>query len=96
MLTGQHQEDVQQPLMEIAVEDFLQPITTAMRSQFLTTRAAARHMLRRGTGVILHFGGGDHRLCRVWAASRSPSTPSRGCAASGRSSSGGMASASLP
>jgi 3-oxoacyl-[acyl-carrier protein] reductase len=50
--------DVQEPLMEIAVEDFTHPITTAMRSQFLTTRAAARHMLKRRTGVILHFGGG--------------------------------------
>jgi NAD(P)-dependent dehydrogenase (short-subunit alcohol dehydrogenase family) len=43
--------DVQQPLMEIAVGDFLQPIATAMRSQFLTTRAAARHMTARGSGV---------------------------------------------
>lgn len=43
---------------EISVEDFLQPITNAMRTQFLTTRAAARHMVKRGTGVILHFGGG--------------------------------------
>jgi 3-oxoacyl-[acyl-carrier protein] reductase len=29
-----------------------------MRTQFLTTRAAARHMVKRGSGVILHFGGG--------------------------------------
>src|SRR5687768_3900673 len=50
--------DVQEPLLEISVEDFLQPITNAMRTQFLTTRAAARHMIRRGGGVILHFGGG--------------------------------------
>jgi len=50
--------DVQQPLTEISVADFLQPITTAMRTQFLTTRAAARHMVKRGSGVILHFGGG--------------------------------------
>jgi 3-oxoacyl-[acyl-carrier protein] reductase len=50
--------DVQKPLTEISVEDFTQPITTAMRAQFLTTRAAARHMVKRGTGVILHFGGG--------------------------------------
>jgi 3-oxoacyl-[acyl-carrier protein] reductase len=50
--------DVQEPLMEIAVEDFLHPITTAMRAQFLTTRAAARHMVKRRTGVILYFGGG--------------------------------------
>lgn len=50
--------DVQQPLMEISVADFLQPIANAMRSQFLTTRAAARHMRARGSGVILAFGGG--------------------------------------
>jgi NAD(P)-dependent dehydrogenase (short-subunit alcohol dehydrogenase family) len=50
--------DVQQPLMEIALADFLQPITTAMQTQFLTARAAARHMIRRGSGVILTFGGG--------------------------------------
>lgn len=34
--------DVQKPLMEISVGDFPQPVATAMRSQFLTTRAAAR------------------------------------------------------
>lgn len=50
--------DVQKPLMEISEADFLQPIVTAMRSQFLTTRAAARHMTERRTGVILAFGGG--------------------------------------
>jgi 3-oxoacyl-[acyl-carrier protein] reductase len=49
--------DVQQPLMEISVDDFLQPITVSMRTQFLTARAAARHMIRRKAGVILHFGG---------------------------------------
>ena len=49
--------DVQQPLMEISVGDFLQPIVNAMRTQFLTTRAAARHMIPRGSGVILAFGG---------------------------------------
>jgi 3-oxoacyl-[acyl-carrier protein] reductase len=50
--------DVQQPLTEISVEDFLQPITNAMRTQFLTSRAAIRHMVGRGSGVILTFGGG--------------------------------------
>ncbi len=55
--------DVQQPLMNISVEDFLQPITNAMRTHFLTTRAAARPMIRRGSGVILAFGGsGPHTL----------------------------------
>jgi NAD(P)-dependent dehydrogenase (short-subunit alcohol dehydrogenase family) len=50
--------DVQQPLTEISVADFLQPITNAMRSHFLTTRAAVRHMIPRRSGVILAFGGG--------------------------------------
>jgi NAD(P)-dependent dehydrogenase (short-subunit alcohol dehydrogenase family) len=49
--------DIQKPLIEISVEDFMQPITNAMRSHFLTTRAAARHMVKRGSGVILAFGG---------------------------------------
>ncbi len=49
--------DVQKPLTEISVEEFLQPITTATRTHFLTTRAAVRHMVKRGSGVILAFGG---------------------------------------
>lgn len=49
--------DVQQPLMEISVEDFLQPIRILMRSHFLTTRAAVRHMVEQRSGVILAFGG---------------------------------------
>jgi NAD(P)-dependent dehydrogenase (short-subunit alcohol dehydrogenase family) len=55
--------DVQEPLAELSVGDFLQPIATAMRTQFLTTRAAARHMVRQGAGVLLFFGGdGPHTL----------------------------------
>lgn len=49
--------DVQQPLMEISVDDFLQPITIATRTHFLTSRAAARQMIPQGSGVILAFGG---------------------------------------
>ena len=49
--------DVQKPLLEISTEDFMQPIVNAMRSHFLTTRAAARYMVKRGSGVILVFGG---------------------------------------
>jgi len=50
--------DVQKPLLELSVDDFIQPIMNAMRTHFLTTYAAARHMVKRRTGVILHFGGG--------------------------------------
>ncbi|GII61064.1 3-oxoacyl-ACP reductase [Sphaerisporangium krabiense] len=51
-------QDVQKPLMEITAEEFVRPILTATRTHFLTTRAAVRHMIPRGSGVILLFGGG--------------------------------------
>jgi 3-oxoacyl-[acyl-carrier protein] reductase len=55
-------QDVQgTPLAEMRLEDFERPIVTAVRSQFLTSRAAARHMLGRGSGVILMFGGAAGR-----------------------------------
>ena len=46
--------DVQgSPLMEMPYEDFFRPVTTALRSQFLTARAAARQMIKRRSGVIM-------------------------------------------
>ncbi len=45
------------PLAEMPPEDFEKPIMTAMRTQFLTSRAAAKYMIRQGSGVILFFGG---------------------------------------
>ena len=49
--------DVQRSLGELTVEEFLQPITNAMRTHFITHRAAVRHMAPRGSGVLLAFGG---------------------------------------
>lgn len=49
--------DVQQPLLEIAVDDFVHPIATMARTQFLTTRAVAPQMIKQSGGVILAFGG---------------------------------------
>jgi 3-oxoacyl-[acyl-carrier protein] reductase len=45
------------PLVEMALEDFERPVVTALRTMFLTSRAAARHMIKQGSGVILVFGG---------------------------------------
>ncbi|MDF3059840.1 MAG: short-chain dehydrogenase/reductase [Rariglobus sp.] len=46
--------DVQDiPLTEMTCADFLQPVTIAMRTQFLTATAAGRIMSRQGSGVIL-------------------------------------------
>jgi NAD(P)-dependent dehydrogenase (short-subunit alcohol dehydrogenase family) len=41
------------PLIDIAVEDFVRPVAIAMRTQFLTATAAARIMMKQGSGVIL-------------------------------------------
>src|SRR5688572_6603502 len=45
------------PLAEMPLEDFERPVVNAVRSTFLTARAAARHMTRQRSGVILTFGG---------------------------------------
>lgn len=71
------------PLAEMAVDDFMAPIETAARTTFLTARAAARHMIPRRPGVILHFGGPGDRggPARDYhlGGPRSPSTRSRRC-----------------
>lgn len=41
------------PLVEMAQEQFALPIITAMHTHFLTSTAAARHMAKNGSGVIL-------------------------------------------
>jgi 3-oxoacyl-[acyl-carrier protein] reductase len=49
------------PMAEMAVDDFMAPVQTAARTTFLTARAAARHMIPQGSGVILAFGGPSDR-----------------------------------
>ncbi|MBB4661324.1 SDR family NAD(P)-dependent oxidoreductase [Conexibacter arvalis] len=45
------------PMAEMAVDDYLRPVETAVRTSFITWRAAARHMASDGGGTILVFGG---------------------------------------
>jgi NAD(P)-dependent dehydrogenase (short-subunit alcohol dehydrogenase family) len=45
------------PMAEMSLEDYVRPVVTAVSTTFLTSRAAARHMTRQGSGVILVFGG---------------------------------------
>jgi 3-oxoacyl-[acyl-carrier protein] reductase len=45
------------PMVEMNADDYLEPVETVVRTKFLTWRAAARHMIRQGSGVILAFGG---------------------------------------
>jgi 3-oxoacyl-[acyl-carrier protein] reductase len=46
------------PMAEMDVEDYLAPVVTAVRTNFLTWKAAARH----GASVIVNFGGSGHPL----------------------------------
>jgi 3-oxoacyl-[acyl-carrier protein] reductase len=39
--------------LELPLEQFMLPLSTLVRSQFITARAAARHMVRQHSGVIL-------------------------------------------
>ena len=41
------------PLVEMGADDFVRPVTIAMRSQFLTSIAAGKQMMKQGSGVIL-------------------------------------------
>jgi 3-oxoacyl-[acyl-carrier protein] reductase len=45
------------PMWEMPVEDYTHVVQTAVRTTFITWRAAARRMIRQGGGVILAFGG---------------------------------------
>jgi len=50
------------PLLEISRDDFSRPIMIGTTTHFLTARAAARHMLNRGSGVILTLSASAVRL----------------------------------
>jgi 3-oxoacyl-[acyl-carrier protein] reductase len=41
------------PLVDLSLEDFTFPITAWTRTLFLTARAAARRMVKQGSGVIV-------------------------------------------
>ncbi|WP_328613983.1 SDR family oxidoreductase [Amycolatopsis sp. NBC_00355] len=45
------------PLIDMTLSDYEQPVVTAVRTNFLTARAAARHMVEQRSGVLLFFGG---------------------------------------
>ena len=50
------------PLIDLKREDFISPIEKWTTTQFLTARAAARHMVRRRSGVILTLSASPARL----------------------------------
>jgi NAD(P)-dependent dehydrogenase (short-subunit alcohol dehydrogenase family) len=47
------------PLADMSAADFLAPVTNGITTTFLTARAAARHMIPQGSGVILALNSGS-------------------------------------
>jgi 3-oxoacyl-[acyl-carrier protein] reductase len=45
------------PAVALTASEFMTPVETVLRSQFLTAQAAARHMLEQGYGVIIFLTG---------------------------------------
>jgi NAD(P)-dependent dehydrogenase (short-subunit alcohol dehydrogenase family) len=43
--------------VDLPVDDFMVPLTSLVRSQFITARAAGRHMARQHSGVLLFLTG---------------------------------------
>ena len=43
------------PLIEMTTDDLLRAVVNGLRSNFVTSRAAARRMVEQGSGVILHL-----------------------------------------
>jgi NAD(P)-dependent dehydrogenase (short-subunit alcohol dehydrogenase family) len=50
------------PLLEMPWEDFTTPVLTGVKTHFLTATAAARHMVRRKSGVILTLSSSSAAL----------------------------------
>ena len=47
------------PLLDMATEDCIRPVTTGITTNFVTARAAARRMIEQGSGVILALNSGS-------------------------------------
>ena len=47
--------------VELPIAEFMVPLSTMVRSRFITARAAARHMIRQHSGVIIFVTGSPAR-----------------------------------
>jgi len=50
------------PFAELSFQDYAHPITAYTRTNFLTAKAVARHMVRQGSGVILTLSTPESRM----------------------------------
>ena len=49
------------PALQLSVDEFMVPLTTIVKSQFITARSVARHMVKRREGVIIFLSGSNAR-----------------------------------
>jgi hypothetical protein len=42
---------------DLTIDEFMLPLTTVVKSQFIAARSAARHMIEQRSGVILFLTG---------------------------------------
>ncbi len=47
--------------VDVTIEEFMVPVTSILKSQFITARAAARHMVKQHSGVIIFLTGSPAR-----------------------------------
>jgi 3-oxoacyl-[acyl-carrier protein] reductase len=52
-----HPDHMGTSVVRMRYEDFEEPVTRRLRTMWITSRAAARHMVEQGGGVILAYGG---------------------------------------
>ncbi len=60
------------PLVELSPESFALPIMTYMKTHFLTTRTAARHMVEKKSGVILTLTATPARIAAPLVGGMAP------------------------
>ena len=49
------------PAVNLSIDEFMAPLATMVRSRFVTARAAARHMIKQHSGVIIFVTGSPAR-----------------------------------
>src|SRR5438445_4238874 len=47
--------------VDLTLEEFMVPVTTVLKSQFITARSVVRHMVKRKSGVIIFLTGSPAR-----------------------------------
>jgi 3-oxoacyl-[acyl-carrier protein] reductase len=62
-------DDVQgTPLIDLAFDEFMRPVTKSVTAHFNIATAVAPHMIQRGTGVILAMAGGREAIPNLGGA----------------------------